>query len=63
MLVLMPPIYNFPKDGQKLVREALIQRKVESHRLGARGMGERQPLVKGTSKTARAKNRRVEFPY
>ena len=43
------------------VREALIQRKVESHRLGARGMGERKPLVKGTSEAARAKNRRVEF--
>ena len=43
------------------VRTALIERGVGGHRLGAKGMGESQPLVKGTSDSARSKNRRVEF--
>ena len=43
------------------VRSTLISKGIEGHRLAAEGRGESQPLVQGTSETARAKNRRVEF--
>jgi len=49
------------QDRANAVREALIEREVEAHRLAAEGRGESMPLVRGTSESARAKNRRVEF--
>ena len=49
------------QDRANAVREALIQKGVEGHRLAAEGKGEREPLVKSTSEDARSKNRRVEF--
>jgi outer membrane protein OmpA-like peptidoglycan-associated protein len=43
------------------VRLALLNKGIEGHRLASEGKGERVPLMNGTSETARAKNRRVEF--
>ncbi len=43
------------------VRTYLIRKGVDPRRLRAKGYGEDKPLEKGTSDSARAKNRRVEF--
>ncbi len=43
------------------VRDYLVGRGVPADRVSARGFGETRPVVEGTSKEARAANRRVEF--
>ena len=49
------------EERANAVRNALIKRGIESHRLASEGRGESKPLVQGSSDSARAKNRRVEF--
>jgi outer membrane protein OmpA-like peptidoglycan-associated protein len=41
--------------------EYLVQHGVALRRLSARGYGEDQPIVQGTSSEARARNRRIEI--
>jgi outer membrane protein OmpA-like peptidoglycan-associated protein len=43
------------------VRQYLVNKGVSPGRVSAEGYGPDKPLVKGTSKDDRAKNRRVEF--
>jgi outer membrane protein OmpA-like peptidoglycan-associated protein len=43
------------------VRDYLVRKGVSAHRIEAKGYGESKPLEPGTSDSARAANRRVEF--
>lgn len=58
-----PDAYNLRLSLQRAqsVRTYLIERGVDPDRLMANGYGERDPLEQGTSESARAANRRVEF--
>jgi len=49
------------QERAQAVVQYLIQHGVEAHRLTAHGYGPDRPLVQGTSRRARAANRRVEF--
>jgi OOP family OmpA-OmpF porin len=49
------------KQRALVVRDYLIRKGVSPRRLSAEGYGPDRPLVEGTSDSARAKNRRVEF--
>ncbi|MDM8566367.1 OmpA family protein [Candidatus Halobeggiatoa sp. HSG11] len=43
------------------VKKGLINQNIEQNRIQAKGHGSKHPLVPGNSKTAQAKNRRVEI--
>ncbi|MCA9545006.1 MAG: OmpA family protein, partial [Myxococcales bacterium] len=49
------------QDRADAVKQALTERGVKADRMKATGFGETKPAMKGTSKKARAKNRRIEF--
>jgi len=49
------------KERAQSVRRYLIRKGVASHRLVAKGFGPNIPLVNAKTRSARAKNRRVEF--
>jgi type IX secretion system PorP/SprF family membrane protein len=48
-------------DRAKAVYTYLVEGGINAGRLTYKGMGERKPVMKGTSETARSRNRRVEF--
>jgi outer membrane protein OmpA-like peptidoglycan-associated protein len=58
-----PRDVNMPLSRRRAyaVRNHLIRRGVSARRLTAEGFGPDRPVVDGTSESARAKNRRVEF--
>ena len=52
---------RFSDARAQIIRLYLIEIGVDEHRLVAKGYGETQPLMEGSSTEARSQNRRVEF--